>query len=152
MRAVQAVSGSTGAEFEALTAKARELGRTTSFTAEQVASGMVELGRAGFKAPQIDAAIASAMDLSRSTQTEIPLATEIAGNALRAFDLEASEMGRVRDVLTATANNSSQTLEDLGEAFKFVAPIAKDAGTSIEDAAKIVGTLATYKDLFSTSA
>ncbi|MBQ7812923.1 MAG: phage tail tape measure protein [Thermoguttaceae bacterium] len=144
MRAVQAVSGSTGAEFEALTAKARELGRTTSFTAEQVASGMVELGRAGFKAPQIDAAIASAMDLSRSTQTEIPLATEIAGNALRAFDLEASEMGRVCDVLTATANNSSQTLEDLGEAFKFVAPIAKDAGTSIEDAAKIVGTLANF--------
>ena len=144
MRAVQAVSGSTGAEFEALTAKARELGRTTSFTAEQVASGMVELGRAGFKAPQIDAAIASVMDLSRSTQTEIPLATEIAGNALRAFDLEASEMGRVCDVLTATANNSSQTLEDLGEAFKFVAPIAKDAGTSIEDAAKIVGTLANF--------
>ncbi len=144
MRAVQAVSGSTGAEFEALTAKARELGRTTSFTAEQVASGMVELGRAGFKAPQIDAAIASVMDLSRSTQTEIPLATEIAGNALRAFDLEASEMGRVCDVLTATANNSSQTLEDLGEAFKFVAPIAKDAGASIEDAAKIVGTLANF--------
>ncbi|MBP3532571.1 MAG: phage tail tape measure protein [Thermoguttaceae bacterium] len=144
MRVVQAVSGSTGAEFEALTAKARELGRTTSFTAEQVASGMVELGRAGFKAPQIDAAIASVMDLSRSTQTEIPLATEIAGNALRAFDLEASEMGRVCDVLTATANNSSQTLEDLGEAFKFVAPIAKDAGTSIEDAAKIVGTLANF--------
>ena len=53
-------------------------------------------------------------------------------------------MGRVCDVLTATANNSSQTLEDLGEAFKFVAPIAKDAGTSIEDAAKIVGTLANF--------
>ncbi|MBR5244361.1 MAG: phage tail tape measure protein, partial [Thermoguttaceae bacterium] len=144
MRAVQAVSDSTGAEFEALTAKARELGRTTSFTAEQVASGMVELGRAGFKAPQIDAAIASVMDLSRSTQTEIPLATEIAGNALRAFDLEANEMGRVCDVLTATANNSSQTLEDLGEAFKFVAPIAKDAGMTIEDASKIVGTLANF--------
>ncbi len=144
MRVVQAVSGSTGEEFEALTAKARRLGATTSFTAAEVANAMAELGRAGFKAPQIDAAIDSVMNLSRSTQTEIPLATEIAGNALRAFDLEASETERVCDVLTATANNSSQTLEDLGEAFKFVAPIAADAGLSIEDSAKILGTLANF--------
>ncbi len=141
MRATQAVSGATGKELELLTERAKELGRTTSFTAAQVASGMVELGRAGFKTPEIDASIANVMNLSRATQTEIPLATEIAGNALRSFGLDASEMGRVCDILTATANNSSQTLEDLGEAFKFVAPIAADAGLSIEDASKIVGTL-----------
>lgn len=144
MRAVQAVSGSTAEEFAMLTERAKELGRTTSFTAAEVANAMAELGRAGFKAPQIDAAIDSVMNLSRSTQTEIPLATEIAGNALRAFDLDASEMGRVCDAMTATANNSAQTLEDLGEAFKFVAPIAADAGLSIEDASKIVGTLANF--------
>ena len=144
MRVVQAVSGSTAEEFAMLTERAKELGRTTSFTAAEVANAMAELGRAGFKAPQIDAAINSVMNLSRATQTEIPLATEIAGNALRSFGLDASEMGRVCDVLTATANNSSQTLEDLGEAFKFVAPIAADAGLSIEDASKIVGTLANF--------
>jgi len=144
MRAVQAVSGSTAEEFAMLTERAKELGRTTSFTAAEVANAMAELGRAGFKAPQIDAAIDSVMNLSRATQTEIPLATEIAGNALRAFNLDASEMERVCDVMTATANNSSQTLEDLGEAFKFVAPIAADAGLSIEDASKIVGTLANF--------
>ncbi|MBQ9798842.1 MAG: phage tail tape measure protein [Thermoguttaceae bacterium] len=144
MRVVQAVSGSTAEEFAMLTERAKELGRTTSFTAAEVANAMAELGRAGFKAPQIDAAIDSVMNLSRATQTEIPLATEIAGNALRAFDLDASEMGRVCDVMTATANNSAQTLEDLGEAFKFVAPIAADAGLSIEDASKIVGTLANF--------
>ncbi|MBQ1277813.1 MAG: phage tail tape measure protein [Thermoguttaceae bacterium] len=144
MRAVQAVSGSTAEEFAMLTERAKELGRTTSFTAAEVANAMAELGRAGFKATQIDAAIDSVMNLSRATQTEIPLATEIAGNALRAFDLDASEMGRVCDVMTATANNSAQTLEDLGEAFKFVAPIAADAGLSIEDASKIVGTLANF--------
>lgn len=144
MRAVQAVSQSTGEEFAMLTERAKELGRTTSFTAAEVANAMAELGRAGFKAPQIDAAIDSMMNLSRATQTEIPLATEIAGNALRAFGLDASEMGRVCDVMTATANNSSQTLEDLGEAFTYVAPIAADAGMSIEEASKIVGTLANF--------
>ena len=144
MRAVQAVSGSTAEEFAMLTERAKELGRTTSFTAAEVANAMAELGRAGFKATQIDAAIDSVMNLSRATQTEIPLATEIAGNALRAFNLDASEMKRVCDVMTATANNSSQTLEDLGEAFTYVAPVAADAGLSIEDASKIVGTLANF--------
>jgi TP901 family phage tail tape measure protein len=48
MRTVQAVTGATGAEFDKLTEKAKLLGRATSFTTAQVASGMVELGRAGF--------------------------------------------------------------------------------------------------------
>ncbi len=112
MRAVQAVSGSTAEEFAMLTERAKELGRTTSFTAAEVANTMAELGRAGFKAPQIDAAIGSVMNLSRATQTEIPLATEIAGNALRAFNLDASEMGRVCDVMTATAAKSAGIATD----------------------------------------
>ncbi|MDD3587314.1 MAG: phage tail tape measure protein, partial [Thermoguttaceae bacterium] len=144
MRAVQGVTGSTGEAFDRLTEKAKLLGRTTSFTAKEVASGMLELGRAGFKSDEIDAAIAHVMSLARATQTEIPRATEIAGNALRGFGLEASEMRRVSDVLATTANNSAQTLDDLGEAFKYVAPIAATAGMSLEDTAKVLGTLANF--------
>ncbi|MBQ9372464.1 MAG: phage tail tape measure protein, partial [Thermoguttaceae bacterium] len=63
MRIVQAVSGSTGKAFEQLTDKALELGRTTSFTASQVAQGMAGLGRAGFNSREIDESIASVMAL-----------------------------------------------------------------------------------------
>ena len=144
MRLVQGVTGSTGAQFETLTETAKELGRTTSWTAAQVAEGMVSLGRAGFKSDEINASIGSVMDLARATGTEIGAATDIAGNALRAFNLPASEMGRVCDVLAATANGSAQTLEDLGEAFKYVAPIAASTGESLEDTAKTVGALANF--------
>lgn len=144
MRLVQGVTGSTGAQFETLTETAKELGRTTSWTAAQVAEGMVSLGRAGFKSDQINASIGAVMNLARATGTEIGAATDIAGNALRAFNLPASEMGRVCDVLAATANGSAQTLEDLGEAFKYVAPIAASTGESLEDTAKTVGALANF--------
>ena len=50
MRAVQAVSGATGQEFLSLTETAKELGRTTSYTAAQVAGAALELARAGFSA------------------------------------------------------------------------------------------------------
>ena len=55
MRAVKAVVGATGAEFDMLNEKAKFLGRTTSYTAAQVASAMLELGsRAGFSAVEIN--------------------------------------------------------------------------------------------------
>ena len=144
MRIVAAVSGATGKAFESLTEQAKELGRTTSFTASEVAKGMAELGRAGFRSSEIEKSIASVMALSKATATELPVATAIAGNALRAFGMEADDLGRVCDVLTATANGSAQTVEDLGEALKFVAPIAAQTGMTLEDTAKILGTLANF--------
>ncbi|MFQ5733190.1 MAG: phage tail tape measure protein, partial [Planctomycetaceae bacterium] len=142
MAKVKAVTGASAGAFESLTARAKELGRTTSFTASQVAGAMVELGRAGFKPKAILNSIAGVLDLARATDTELPRAAEIAGAALRGFSLDSTEAGRVADVLTATANNSSQGLEDIGEALKVVAPIAVEAGESLEDTAAALGVLA----------
>ena len=136
--------GATGKQFDALNAKAKLLGRTTSYTAAQVAGAMLELGRAGFDALQIDASIEAVLALARATGTELPTAANIAAGALRAFNLEADQMGRVADVMTATANNSAQTLEDLGEAMKYAAPVADAYGLSLEETTKILGALANF--------
>ncbi len=142
MRVVRAVTGATEQQFESLRNEAKRLGRTTSFTAGQVADAMTELGRAGFDPQAILDSTESVLALARATNTELPRATEIAGAALRGFNIPATEMGRVSDVLTATANKSAQTLEDLFEAFKPVAPLAVETGESIEDVAAAIGILA----------
>jgi TP901 family phage tail tape measure protein len=142
MKAVQAVTGSTGEVFERLNFQAKELGRTTSYTASQVASSMLNLARAGFAPAEIEAATPSMLALARATGTELAMAAEIAGNALRAFNLNASEMTRVADVLVAGANSSAQTLEDLGESMAYAAPIAHEYGMSIEQVTKAIGVLA----------
>lgn len=142
MRSVQAVSSATAEEFQQLTEEAKRLGATTSFSASEVAAGMAELGRAGFDPTQILTATESVLSLSRATGTELPRATEIAGAALRGFSLEADQMGRVSDVLSATANGTAQTLEDLFEGLKPVAPLAAAAGESLEDTSAAIGLLA----------
>jgi len=142
MRAVRAVTGATEAQFQSLREEAKRLGRTTSFTAGQVAEAMTELGRAGFKPEAILASTEAVLALARATSTELPRATEIAGAALRGFALPVDQMARVTDVLTATANGSAQTLEDLFEAMKPVAPIAAEAGASIEETAAAIAVLA----------
>lgn len=142
MRQVRAVTGATGQQFDSLTDKARALGRSTSFTAKEVAGAMLELGRAGFAPTEIDAAIAGMLDLARATGTDLPTAAGIAASTMRGFGIEASDMTHVADVLVATANTSAQTLEDLGESMKYVAPLAAEAGLSLEDTAKAIGTMA----------
>ncbi|MEA1951480.1 MAG: phage tail tape measure protein, partial [Planctomycetota bacterium] len=144
MRTVKAVTGATGKDFDMLTAKAKLLGRTTSYTASQVAAGMVEAGRAGFDPGQIDASIAAMLDLARATGTELPLATNIAAGTLRAFGMEAGRMGEVADIMTAAANNSAQTLEDMGEAMKYAAPVAAEYGMTLQETARMIGYLANF--------
>lgn len=142
MLTVKAVTGATAEEFDKLTQKAKLLGRTTSFTAAQVAAAQVELGRAGFAPQEIDAAIADVLDLARATGTDLPLAAQIASRTMRGFNLEASDVARIADVLATTANSASTDLEQLGEAMKFVAPLAAAAGFSIEDTSAALGLLA----------
>lgn len=142
MRMVRAVTGATGKDFDMLTEKAKKLGRETSFTASQVASGMLSLGRMGFSPQEIDAAIAGVMNLAKATGTDLGSAAEIAGNNLRVFNMNASKMGEVVDLMTVTANGSAQTLEDLGESLKMAGPLAQRAGADLKDTCAALGILA----------
>ena len=142
MRMVKAVSGATAKEFQRLTEVAEELGRTTSYTARQVAEGMTAMGRMGFNAQEIENAIPAVLNLARATGTDLGDAAEIAANNMRVFGLESSKMTQVADILTATANGSAQTLSTLAEGLKMAGPQAAAAGDSITNVASALGVLA----------
>jgi len=144
MRLTKAVTGAVGEEFAALSEKAKYLGRTTSYTASQVAAAMVELGRAGFAVQEIEAAIGPLLNMARATGTDLAEAAGIASSSLRAFVLDASKMGEVADVMTAAANSSAQTLTDLGESMKYAAPVAAEFGMTLQETAKAIATMANF--------
>ncbi len=142
MRTVASVASTTASSFQVLTNQAKQLGASTSFTAQQVADGMAALGRMGFGSGQISASISSMMDLSKATGTELAQAAEIAANNMAVFGINASQAEHVADILAITANSSAQKLEDLGEALKTAGPFAASAGQSLEQAAAAIGVLA----------
>lgn len=142
MRMVRAVSSATAEEFKVLTATAERLGRETSFMAKDAAEGMISLARIGFKPMQINATIGAVLNLARATGTDLGQAAEIAANNMRVFDIEVSRMTNVVDILTATANNSAQTLNDLAEGLKMAGPQAAAAGDDIRNVAASLGVLA----------
>jgi len=141
MRSVKGVTGATDKEFASLTETAKRLGATTSFTAQEVAALMTELGRAGFAPREIEDMTGAVLNLSRATGTEAAQAAGIMSASLRQFGLDASQAGRVSDVLAAAANKSFNTVASLGEALSYAGPVAKDFGLSIEDAVAMLGAL-----------
>jgi TP901 family phage tail tape measure protein len=141
IRMTGAVSQSTDQQLEQLRNTALELGRTTSFTAAQVAGLMGELGRAGFSPDEIDSMTAAVLNLSRASGTDAVMASGIMAATLRQFSLGAEHATRVSDVLTLAANATFNSVEQLGEALSYAGPVAADLGMSLEDTVAILGTL-----------
>lgn len=142
MLSAQAKTGATADQMARLNTQAKELGRTTSFTAVQVAGAIVNLAKAGFSVQEIERSIPSVLNLARATGVELSEAAEAAAITLRQFRMDASEMPRVVDVMTAVVNNSTQGMSDLGESMKFAGQLARDYGLTIEQVAETLGHLA----------
>jgi TP901 family phage tail tape measure protein len=142
MLAVKAITQATDQEFKSLTDQAKELGRTTSFTAEQVGAGMVELARAFGNADDVEATTDSVLTLARATGIDLAEAALTTVNALRMFKMGADRGSFAADVLTATANNSTQNVSELAEALSYAGPVAQEAGESLASTAQIIGVMA----------
>ena len=141
MSRVQAIAGATGDELEQLTEQAMSLGAETTFSASQVAEGMENLASAGFTTQEIMEAMPGLLDLAASSGAELATASEIAASAIRGFGLEADKAGHVADVFAEAAARTNAQTEDMGEAMKYVAPVAKTVGLSIEETAAAIGIM-----------
>ncbi len=142
MALVRAVTdGITGEEFDMLSAQARELGATTAFSASQAADGMAFLAKAGFTANEQFAAMPSMLALARAGSTDLGQAADIASNILSGFGLEAEEMTRVADVMVQTFTTANTDIPMLGDTMKYIAPVARAAGMSLEESAAMAGLL-----------
>lgn len=141
MSAVQAVVQTTSEQFELMERRARDLGATTRFSAQEAAEGMRFLGQAGFTATEVVDAIGPSLNLAAAGALELSVAADIASNVMSGFGLTAGEVARISDVLAQTAASSNTSVQQLGEAMSFVAPVSAAAGISLEETAAAMGVL-----------
>ena len=128
-------------QLAALRAQALELGATTQRSASEAAMAQVEFARSGKTVEETQAAVADVLKLSIAGMLDMGEATQIVSASLSGWQLEASEAGRVTDVLAATASKSMTTVKQMGRSFRQVAPLAGAAGISIEKTAAAIGVL-----------
>lgn len=142
MSRVQAISGATGEEFEALKNQAIELGQKTAFNSKQAAEGMENLASAGFSTKEIMEAMPGMLDLAASSGEGLAMSSDIAASTLRGFGLAASDAGHVADVLAKNAADTNAAVADTGEAMKYIAPVAHAMGLSLEEVTASIGLMA----------
>jgi len=141
MAKVRAITGASDRDFQKLSNTAQNLGRTTFFTASQVAELQVNYGKLGFTTTEILNAQEATLLLATATQSDLARAATVAGAAVRGFGLDASEAARVVDVMAVAFTSSALDIEKFQTSMTKVAPISAAAGISIESTTAVMGTL-----------
>ncbi|MFE8146531.1 phage tail tape measure protein [Brenneria goodwinii] len=129
-------------KLKAIRQQARDIGATTAFSPNDVARTQTTLARSGYNADAVLAATDSTVNLSLASGMDIAESADIVTNMQSAFNIPIDQIQRVADVMTTGFTTSNTSLYDLGEAMKYVAPIAEAAGASIEDTTAMLGILA----------
>lgn len=142
MSRVQAIAGATSEEYAALTAKAKEQGMMTQFTAAESGKAMEYMAMAGWKTGEMLSGISGIMDLAAASGEDLGQVADIVTDALSAFGLQAKDSAHFADVLAQAATNSNTNVGMMGYTFKYVAPLAGTLGFSIEDVALATGLMA----------
>ena len=144
MAKVKAVAGASAEDMKKLEDSAKQLGATTAFSASEVATLQLELSKLGF-AENVDDIInmeGGILALAQAFDNELGATAEVVGNTMRQFGIDASDAGRVADVMAVAFGNSALDLERFSGAMANVGPIASDAGLNLEETTALLGILA----------
>ena len=136
-----AVMGTTKRDIIDMTDQARELGRTTSFSASQVTELQTSLARLGFQREQIKAMTPEVLKFALAVGTDLGSAADLSGAALRMFGLEANETGRVVSAMAIGTTKSALSFDYLSSSLASIGPVASAFGFSIEDTIALLGAL-----------
>lgn len=137
-----AILGKKKKDIKELTDDAKRLGAATKYTAGEVTGLQTELAKLGFNNREILQATEHVLQFAGATSAELPAAAKLAGAALRAFNLPATEMERVVSTMAIATTKSALNFEFLEAALSTIAPVARTFGFSIEETTALLGVLA----------
>ena len=140
MSEVQAISGASGKDLEKLSAKAKQMGATTKFSATESATALKYMAMAGWKTNQMVSGLSGVMNLAAASGEDLGTVSDIVTDSMTAFGLKAKDSGHFADVLAKASSSSNVAM--MGETFKYVAPLAGSMKYSIEDTATAIGLMA----------
>lgn len=140
---VGAVSLKSRAEVADLEKEARRLGKSTKFSATEVAKGMETMGRAGFDNAQTLEVIGGVLAAAAAEGGEFEETASVISNTLNGMGLArtAKNVADVGDVLTLASAKTNSSIVSLGESMKSVAPVAKQFKIPFQTAVASVALL-----------
>jgi TP901 family phage tail tape measure protein len=139
---IEARTGATAEQMKLVQEKALEMGRDTKYSATQASEAMLQLLTSGYNLDQTFIALGPTLALATAGALDLGYAADSLTDILSQFQLEASEAGKVADILTQAAGASSAEVEDLVASFRRVGPNAKNFGLTVQETAAALAVMA----------
>ncbi|EEW5022667.1 TPA: phage tail tape measure protein [Escherichia coli] len=128
-------------EMQALRKQARQLGDNTAASADDAASAQIIIAKGGGDAAAIAAMTPVTLNLSLANKKTMEENAQLLMGTKAAFQLSNDAAAHIGDVLSTTMNKTTADFQGLSDSLSYLAPVAKNAGVSLEQAAAISGTL-----------
>lgn len=144
MNRVRIITSANNTEFSDLKRAAMSLGSTTQFSAISAAEAMAELGKQGLTAKEVIEALRPTVELASDAEIGLATSARLVIGTMRAFGYVGRDLDKIVDIVTKGVLSSSTTVEQLGNAFKYIGPVARSSGQDIE-------TMVTAVDILSNN-
>lgn len=140
---LQAVLGVTkdSAEMAALRKQARQLGDNTAASADDAAGAQIIIAKAGGDVDAIQAATPVTLNMALANRRTMEENAGLLMGMKSAFQLANNKVAHIGDVISMAMNKTAANFDGLSDALTYAAPVAKNAGVSIEETAAMVGAL-----------
>lgn len=130
---IQAITASTDGVMMSLVDTIHDVGTNSMFTNQELAKATVTLGQAGYSAQEIEKLLESVSQLAAATGTDLSTSVQVATSALTVWNLEASQMTRVADVLTSAVNATKAEIATIANGIQYAGAMFADLGVSLEE-------------------
>ena len=141
VRRNKAIMGATVQQEKQLMQQTRDLGRSTKFTAQEVAEAQMYQAMAGMKTNEVLEMTPKLLKMSIAAGSDFAQTSDIVTDNLTAFGMSLKDSDRLMDVMVATSNNANTNVQMLGESYKYVAATSRNF-ESFEDVNILLGILA----------
>ena len=140
---LQAVLGvaKDSAEMTALRKQARQLGDNTAASADDAAGAQIIIAKAGGDVDAIQAATPVTLNMALANRRTMEENAALLMGMKSAFQLSNDKVAHIGDVLSMTMNKTAADFDGMSDALTYAAPVAKNAGVSIEETAAMIGAL-----------
>lgn len=133
--------GKQSPEMQALRKQARQLGDNTAASADDAASAQIIIAKGGGDAAAIQATTPVTLNMALANRRTMEENAALLMGMRSAFQLSSDRVAHIGDVLSTVMNKTAADFDGLSDAMTYAAPVAKNAGVSIEQTAAMVGAL-----------
>lgn len=132
----------TDAEMKSLANSTRSVALEFNSTGKAVSDAQEYLALAGYNLKEIQAASGTVVAAQRATGESMQLVSDIATDTATSYGYMANEIDFVTDRMVYTTTAFNTNFAQMGDAMKYVAPVAKNAGIEFADLNAYIGVLA----------